>query len=138
VSYDVAPGTKALRFEASTSTPGDDVDLYVYRDREPVAQADRGKRDPRITLSNPASGHYDVYVNGFAAADGRSLDTKYTGWALSPGDRHNLSISPKPVAANLAQPFTFSARWTGLDSSKRWFGAVTYPGSEHRTYVSVN
>jgi hypothetical protein len=57
---------------------------------------------------------------------------------LSPGDRHNLSISPKPVAANLAQPFTYSARWTGLDRSKRWFGAVTYPGSDRRTYVSVN
>jgi Subtilase family/Fibronectin type-III domain/Peptidase inhibitor I9/PA domain len=138
VSYDVAPGTTALRFEASTATPGDDVDLYVYRDREPVAQADRGERDPRITLSNPASGHYDVFVNGFAAADGRSLNASYAGWALSPGDRHNLSISPKPVAANLAQPFTYSARWTGLDRSKRWFGAVTYPGSEHRTYVSVN
>jgi hypothetical protein len=138
VSYDVAPGTTALRFEASTATPGDDVDLYVYRDQQRVAQSDQGKPDPRITLSNPVSGHYDVYVNGFAAANGRSLNTKYTGWVLSPGDRHNLSISPDTVAANLAQPFTYSARWTGLDRSKRWFGAVTYPGSDRRTYISVN
>jgi Subtilase family/Fibronectin type-III domain/PA domain/Peptidase inhibitor I9 len=138
MSYDVEPGTAAVRFEASTTRSGDDVDLFVYRDRVRVAQAESAKPDPRITLANPVSGHYDVYVNGFAAANGRSLTTTYTGWVLSPGDRHNLSISPKPVAANLAQPFTYSARWTGLDRSKRWFGAVTYPGSDRRTYVSVN
>jgi hypothetical protein len=138
MSYDVGPGTAAVRFEASTTRPGDDVDLFVYRDRVRVAQAEDAKPDPRITLANPASGHYDVYVNGFAAANGRSLTTKYTGWVLSPGDRHNLSVSPKPVAANLAQPFTYSARWTGLDRSKRWFGTVTYPGSDGQTYVSVN
>lgn len=138
VSYDVTPGTTAIRFEASTTTPGDDVDLFVYRDRVQVARADRAGPDPRITLANPAAGHYDVYVNGFAAADGRSLTTKYTGWVLSAGDRHNLSISPDTVAANLAQPFTYAAHWTGLDRSKRWFGAVTYPGSDRRTYVSVN
>jgi Subtilase family/Fibronectin type-III domain/PA domain/Peptidase inhibitor I9 len=138
MSYHVAPGTKAVRFEAATAKPGDDVDLFVYRDRVRVAQAKSAKPNPRITLANPASGHYDVYVNGFAAANGRSVSTKYTGWVLRPGDRHNMSISPNRVAANLAQPFTYSAHWHGLDKSKRWFGAVTYPGSDGQTYVSVN
>ena len=138
MSYHVAPGTKAVRFEASTTKPGDDVDLFVYRDRVRVAEAKSAKPNPRITLADPDSGHYDVYVNGFAAANGRSVSTKYTGWVLKPGNRHNMSISPNRVAANLAQPFTYSADWHGLDRSKRWFGAVTYPGSDGQTYVSVN
>jgi hypothetical protein len=138
MSYDVTPATKAVRFEATTRKPGDDVDLFVYRDRVRVAQADDVEPNPRITLANPKSGHYRVYVNGSNAANGRSVTTKYTGWVLKPADRHNLAVSPDPVAANLAQPFTYSAHWHGLDRSKRWFGAVTYPGSDRRTYVSVN
>ena len=139
--YDVPRGTAALRFDVRADA-ADDVDLFVYRQGTLVSSSAGPGGHEQVTIDTPAPGRYDVYVNDFAAANGLSAAATFTGWVL-PGSRagraaESLSVRPNPVPVSLGAPFDYTASWSGLDTGLRWFGAISYHGSDAMTYVTVN
>jgi hypothetical protein len=46
-------------------------------------------------------------------------------------------VTPNPASVTVGEPLTLTANWTGLDATKRWFGAISYAGSDAVTYFSV-
>jgi hypothetical protein len=142
VSHYVVPrDTAALRFEVRADR-ADDVDLFVYRRGTLISSSAGPGGDEQITIGTPTPGRYDVYVNDFAAANGLSAAATFTGWVL-PGSRAgraagSLTVQPNPVPVSLGQPFDYTASWSGLDPGLRWFGAISYRGSDATTYVTVN
>jgi hypothetical protein len=139
--YDVQRGTAALRFDVRADG-ADDVDLFVYRQGTLVSSSAGPGGDEQVTIDTPAPGRYDVYVNDFAAANGLSAAATFTGWVL-PGSHagraaESLTVRPNPVPVSLGAPFHYTASWSGLDPRLRWFGAISYHGSDATTYVTVN
>jgi hypothetical protein len=58
---------------------------------------------------------------------------------VSSADAGNLTLSPNPVPppATLGDPATVTGTWTGLDAAKRWFGVISFAGSDTVTFFSV-
>ena len=98
-----------------------------------------GAADEQVTLLDPADGTYDVFVNGFTTP-GR-LDER-TIWPTSssrPSTAGNLTLSPNPVRLRRTwvRPSTVTATWTGLETASRYFGVISYAGSDVITFVSI-
>jgi hypothetical protein len=132
----------AARF-ATDLVAGGDTDLYVYRGGRLIAQATSGRRAEDLTIRRPPAGLYTVYVNApdLDAAD--AVAARFTGWVLpadSSGDIDGSGIAVNPAAAEVTggEPVSLQLRWSGLDPSQRWLGAVRYAGSDAVTYVTVN
>lgn len=128
--YDVPPATPVVRFEVSGEDEADDLDLYVYRDGELVASAVSGAADERVTLRRPPAGDYRVYANAYSAADGATVDARYTGWVIDrtyPTD--GFVVTPKRIDTVRGKPLDFTASWPGLDPDQRWLGVVSYGGA---------
>jgi subtilisin family serine protease len=135
---DVAAGTKAARFSLDAADDTADLDLFVYLDGDFVDLSASGAADEQVTLLDPAEGTYDVYVNGFATPGG-STAYGLANFVVSPADAGNLTLSPNPVPppATLGDPATITGTWTGLDVAKRYFGVISYAGSDTVTFFSI-
>jgi hypothetical protein len=135
---DVAAGTKAARFSLDSVDDTADLDLFVYLDGDFVALSASGAADEEVTLLDPAEGSYDVYVNGFATPGG-STAYGLANFVVGQADLGNLTLTPNPVPppAELGDPSTVTGSWTGLDPAKRYFGVISYDGSDVVTYFSV-
>jgi fibronectin type III domain protein len=133
--YDVVvpAGTVAARFSLDAVNNSDDLDLYVYRNGARVGTSASGAADEQVTLMNPAAGTYKVYVNGFAGV-GTYLISNFV---LPAGDAANASVTPNPASVTQGVPTTLNANWSGLDTSKRWFGVIHYTGTSSFTLFSV-
>jgi hypothetical protein len=134
----VPAGTQAARFSLDSADDTADLDLFVYLNGEFVDLSASGAADEQVTLLGPAAGTYDVYVNGFTTPGG-STSYGLANFVLAPVDANNLTVSPNPVPppANLGDPSTVTASWTGLNPALRYFGAITYSGSDAITFVSI-
>jgi hypothetical protein len=134
----VPAGTKAARFSLDSVDDTADLDLFVYFDGDFVDLSASGAADEEVTLLNPAEGTYDVFVNGFATPGGT---TSYglANFVVADADAGNLTLSPNPVPppAQLGDQSTVTATWSGLDPAKRWFGVISYDGSNTVTFFSV-
>lgn len=135
-SIAVAAGTAAARFSLDSLDDTADLDLFVYQGTTLVALSASGAADEQVTLLAPAAGTYDVYVNGFATPGG-STAYEIANFVLPPATVGNASVSPDPATAIVGQPLTLTANWTGLDVTKRWFGVISYAGTDTVTYFSV-
>jgi subtilisin family serine protease len=135
----VPADTRAARFSLDSLDDTADLDLFVYKDGEFVDLSASGAADEQVTLLAPDEGTYDVYVNGFTTPGG-STAYELSNFVLGAADLGNLTVSPDPVPApaQLGEPSTVTASWSGLDATKRWFGAVAYAGSDALTFVSIN
>jgi subtilisin family serine protease len=135
---DVQAGTKAARFSLDSADDTADLDLFVYLDGEFVDLSASGSADEEVTLLNPDEGTYDVYVNGFATPGG-STSYGLANFVVADTDAGNLTLSPNPVPppAELGQPSTITGSWSGLDPAMRYFGVISYDGSDAVTYFSV-
>jgi hypothetical protein len=135
---DVAAGTKAARFSLDSLDDTADLDLFVYLDGDFVDLSASGAADEEVTLVNPAEGTYDVYVNGFATPGG-STAYGLANFVVSSADAGNLTLSPNPVPppATLGDPATVTGTWSGLDPAKRYFGVISFAGSDDVTFFSV-
>lgn len=133
--YDVVvpAGTVAARFSLDAVNNTDDLDLYVYRGSTLVGLSASGAADEQVTLLNPTAATYKVYVNGFAGVGTYAI----SNFVLPSGDAANASVSPNPASVTQGAPTTLDANWSGLDTSKRWFGVIRYTGTTNFTLFSV-
>jgi hypothetical protein len=134
----VPPDTKAARFSLDAADDTADLDMYVYRADSFVDLSASGAADEQVTLLAPEPGTYDVYINGFSTPGG-STSYGLANFVVAPADEGNLTLSPNPVPppANLGDSSTVTASWAGLEVTKRYFGVISYAGSDVVTYVSV-
>jgi hypothetical protein len=135
----VPAGTVAARFSLDSDDDTADLDLYVYKAGVFVDLSASGAADEEVTLRAPAAGTYDVYVNGFTTPGG-STSYLLSNFVLDSTDRGNLDVAPDPVPApaTLGQPSTVTATWTGLDTTQRYFGVISYTGSDVITYFAAD
>jgi subtilisin family serine protease len=131
----VPEGTKAARFSLDASDNTADLDLFVYKGGDLVDLSASGAADEQVTLIAPAAGTYDVYVNGFA---GGTVSYAISNFVVPSADAGNASVSPDPVSVTVGEPVTLTASWAGLDTTKRWFGVISYAGADSVTLLSVN
>jgi subtilisin family serine protease len=132
----VPAGTTAARFSLDSLDDTADLDMFVYKGGTLVALSASGSADEQVTLSAPAAGTYDVYVNGFATPGG-STAYEISNFVVPPATVGNATVTPDPAPATVGVPVTLTASWTGLDVTKRWFGVISYAGSSSVTYFSV-
>jgi subtilisin family serine protease/uncharacterized protein YfaP (DUF2135 family) len=138
-TVEVPAGTVAARFSLDSDDDTADLDLFVYDENgDFVNLSASGAADEEVTLLAPAEGSYDVYVNGFATPGG-STAYHLANFVVPPVDAGNLTVTPNPVPApaTLGDPATLTGTWSGLDTAKRWFGVISYAGSDDVTYFSV-
>lgn len=135
-SVAITAGNTAARFSLDALDDTADLDLFVYKGTTLVALSASGAADEQVTLLAPAAGTYDVYVNGFATPGG-STAYEIANFVLPPATVGNGSVAPDPATATVGQPLTLTASWTGLDVTKRWFGVISYAGTDAVTYFSV-
>jgi subtilisin family serine protease len=135
-AVEVPVGTMAARFSLDSLDDTADLDLFVYKDGDFVDLSASGAADEQVTILDPEDGTYDVYVNGFATPGG-STSYEIANFVLPPDTVGNASVTPNPASVTVGEPLTLTANWTGLDATKRWFGAISYAGSDAVTYFSV-
>ncbi|WP_322937866.1 S8 family peptidase [Nocardioides bizhenqiangii] len=135
-----ATGAKAIRFDVDGAASAD-LDLWVYQvvdgEEELIDLSADGDADETVTLRDPEDGTYVAYVNGFAG-DG---NYQWTQWVVGDADAGNLVVTPDSQPVTVGETVTFDASWSGLDTTKRWFGVIgwTRDGAEEvgGTLVSI-
>jgi subtilisin family serine protease len=134
----VPAGTMAARFSLDSVDDTADLDLFVYLDGDFVDLSASGAADEQVTLLAPAEGTYDVYVNGFDTPGG-STAYGLANFVVGSSDAGNLTLSPDPVPppATLGDPSTVTATWSGLDPALRYFGVISYAGTDAVTFFSI-
>lgn len=140
---EVPAGTSAARFSLDSLDDSADLDLFVYvEDGEGglafVDLSASGAADEEVTMASPAEGTYHVFVNGFTTPGG-STAYALANFVVAPVDDGNLVLSPNPVPppAAIGDASTVTASWTGLDPALRYFGVISYAGSDVTTYFSI-
>jgi subtilisin family serine protease len=132
----VPAGTVAARFSLDSVDDTADLDLFIYLDGDFVDLSASGAADEQVTMLAPAEGTYDVFVNGFTTPGG-TTSYNLANFVLPAGDAGNASISPNPVPGTVGVPTTLTFSWTGLDPAMRWFGVISFEGSDDVTFASV-
>lgn len=131
----VPASTAVLRLELE-GRDTDDLDLYLYRDGEPVASATGSGADELLTEVEPDAGEYELYVTSAVAGNGSTTTAQLYVWVVRDSDAGNLRVDESiPVTAG--EPFDVELSWSGLDTTRRWFGAVHYAGSDEHTFVTL-
>jgi subtilisin family serine protease len=133
----VPTGTVAARFSLDSSDDSADLDLFVYKGGNLVDLSASAAADEQVTLLSPADGTYDVYVNGFDTPGG-STTYGLANFVVSAASAGNGFVTPNPASVTAGVETTLTANWTGLDSTKRWFGVINYTGTPNITLFSVN
>lgn len=134
----VPPGSRAVRFQATTHRPGDDVELFVYHGDTLVESATDAVGTETVTLSTPTPGTYAVYVTARRAARGGIARAVFTSWVL-PGTRQpGLDVAEPAITVTGGERFAVDLSWAGLDPRQRWWGYVAYRGLPDRTYLTLN
>jgi hypothetical protein len=132
-------GTTVARFDLNATDDTDDLDLYLEINGAIVAASATPEADEQITITRPPAGvTVDVVVDGFADHNGGGMPYTYTGWVVPRGDQGNLTVAPDPVPVQIGRRFHYTATWSNLSLSQRWFGYVSYVGRQQRTYITVN
>ncbi len=143
-TFDVPDNTAFARFDVHTASPGDDLDLFVYRDGALVAQASDNAGDEIVTLADPPPGRYTVYVNAASATGDVTLGA-LTGWVVLDGAdpaaadevSRPVTVGP-PHQVTGGRTFGVDVRWHDLDPSRRWLTVISYDDSDHNTFVTVS
>ncbi len=136
-SYRVGARAAALRFDVAAPNSSCDFDLYVYRGSRLVAARTSASQDEQVTVDHPAIGRYDVYVHAAPPTSSAACPAQFTGWVLGSNRSHGLTVTPRRVDVTGDEPFVLDVGWTGLEESRRWFGAVTYEDSDSLTFVTI-
>ncbi len=116
-----------------------DLDLFVYRDDEPVGQSFRGDSNEEVNLVNPAPGSYRVEVFGFFV-DAPEANFTLFSWTLGSGNAGNMSVS-EPSTASSGDTGTIHLSFNGLAPDTRYIGTVTYSGTSglpDPTIIEIN
>jgi subtilisin family serine protease len=137
---DVAEGVSLARFRALSPTPGDDLDLVVLGpdSSQIVAFSADLSADEQVDLFAPEPGRYTVIVNGYAAANGDTVDYTFTSHQVGGEDAGNASVTPNPAAVETAEILDVTLEWAGLDPDLPYLGLIGYDGAPTPTVVSIS
>lgn len=141
------PGTDLGRFELDAADDTADLDMYVYSATscDPatatavVGEAATGSADEVLNVTDLPAGIYLVEVDGFSAGSAGSpidYELNYYGVGATPGVG-GLTATPNPVPVTSNKPTSFELSWTGLAPATRYFGQLSYAGTDDTTLVSV-
>ncbi len=134
----VQPGSRAARFEVTSSDTADDVDLYVYRDGVLVASASDRSGNETVTIPRPPEGSYRIYVTAHDAGEDGAAQATFTSWVLPHAAQDNLVMQQRAIGVSGGERFSATARWAGLDPRQRWWGYVALRGVPGVTYLTLN
>ncbi len=130
VSFQVVipAGTTYARFSLfnATTTPGSDLDLYVYQGNNQVGSSTGGTADEEVDLLSPAAGTYTIWVHGFATSN-PSTFTLFT-WALGSTAAGNMTVTA-PTTAAIGATGTINLSFSGLTAGTKYLGSVAYSGT---------
>ncbi|MGZ8737939.1 MAG: S8 family serine peptidase [Nocardioides sp.] len=136
----VTPGSEAARFEVAGNNAGDDLDVYVFRDGELVEQSNGRSAREAVTLLEPAAGDYTVYVHAVGAGNGATSTGELSTWVLDEqGDGDgDVEVETEQSGTGPGAPFRATVSWgDDLDPTRRWFGVLSYVGSDQRTVLRI-
>ncbi len=129
VKFDVVvpAGTTYARFSLfnNATTPGSDLDLYVFRGTTQVGSSTGGTADEEVDLLSPVAATYTVWVHGFATSN-PSTFTLFA-WSLDSSAAGNMTVTA-PSSAILGATGTIGLSFSGLAASTRYLGSVAYSG----------
>lgn len=137
--FEIPEGELARYFSLDGADNTGDNDLYILRveDGEQWVGG-TAAADESVLLESPAAGSYLAIVVVFShgeAEDG-SFELDYAG--VTPGQQEgSFRAEPASVTGALAEPFSFTAKWNGLDADAEYLGVIGYNDSAERTYVRV-
>jgi hypothetical protein len=140
----INPGTEVARWALFNEfTDGnDDLDVFVFHCPgglcSLVDQSTNADANETVTLLEPATGLYAIFVHGFET---EGADANYTlfSWATDAGEG-NMTTSG-PAAATLGAVEVVDVVWSGLSANEKFLGAVVHgDGTETigHTVVSVS
>jgi hypothetical protein len=147
---EVTEGSKAARFDLDAADDDADMDLFVYLAGDDVCsdanlvalagQSATSAADERVTLLDPAPGHYLVEVDPFAPSPGKSsLDWRFDFYDVNPAlEVGELAANPNPVPVQNNQATTYDAVWSGLVPDQRYLGMFEYDGALAPTFLTVD
>ncbi|MCU0494412.1 MAG: S8 family serine peptidase [Chloroflexaceae bacterium] len=125
-TVDIPAGTEYARFALfdNATTPGSDLDLFVFRGSTQVAASAGGTSDEQVNLVKPAAGTYTVWVHAYAFT-GTSTSFTQFNWAVTAASAGNMAVSA-PGSATLGTNASVSLAFSGLAPATRYLGTVTY------------
>ena len=132
----VPAGTDVARF--AVAVPAGNLDMYVFRDGRLVDSAAEASPGAALTLTKPAAGDYQVYVNARSTADGRPSSGRLETWVVPDRGGSEVALSTDAVGFAPGRRFRYAASWKDLDRDKHYLGVVAYGDSGRRTLVDVN
>jgi hypothetical protein len=137
-TYDIRPGTAAIRFDVSAGA-GHDVDLYLYRRGQLVSSAVSPAAREQLTVADPAAGRYVVYVDAVAARSRtRPVTADFTAWVLPRAARDPHFTVRHRRGVTGGRPFSVDIAWSKVDPAQRWFAELRYQHSSAVSYLTVN
>lgn len=124
----VPAGTTYARFALfdSTTTPGSDLDLYVYRGSNQVGSSTGTTATEEVNLVNPTAATYTVWVHGYTTSN-PSTFTLFN-WLLGTADAGNMTVTA-PATAVVGTTGTISLSFSGLAPATKYLGSVAYGGA---------
>lgn len=142
--FTIPAGELVHYFSLDAADDTADLDLFVYRlnaQNQLVEEwvAGTGAADEQLLLEAPQAANYvafvDVYSTGEAGAPS-TFTLDHVG--VSEGQQEgNFRTEPTSVTGSIAEPFTYTAKWNGLDTNAEYLGVVGYGGTDVRTIVHV-
>ena len=130
VKFDVVvpAGTTYARFSLfdAHSTPGSDLDLYVYRGSTLVGASAGLLSNEEVNLLNPTADTYTVWVNGFKTSNPSSFTL--FAWVLGSTAAGNMTVAA-PASATVGGSGAINLSFSGLTAGTKYLGSVAYSGS---------
>lgn len=141
VPFAIAAGTSLTRVDLDSISATADLDLALYKvvggTPTLVGQSATSSGDERIDLLGLEAGQYVAVVDGYDTG-GVATDYRLDVYNVNPGtDQGGFTVSPNPVKLAQGGSATVTAKWSGLDASKRYLGWVGYSTSPSLTLVTV-
>ena len=141
VPFTVAAGTSLTRVDLDVTPNAADFDLYLFKVEGGaatlVAQSATSSGDERIDALGLGAGQYVALVDAYDTA-GAAADYRLDVYNVNPTtDVGGFTVTPNPVRLSQGKAATVSAKWSGLDASKRYLGWVGYSTSPSLTLVTV-
>ena len=107
----------------------DDLDLYVYDPNGDFAGGSgSGTSAEEVNVVLPDAGVYYVFVHGWQT-DGPDSNYTLFDWAVPSTPGGSLRLDDAPASAVLGETGTIEVGWTGLETGKKYLGAVSHSDS---------
>jgi hypothetical protein len=129
MTLDIPAGITHARFSLFDSdvTPGNDLDLYVFKGETFVGGSGSGTSEEQVDLEAPSAGAYTVYVHGFGVTTG-TANFRLFSWQVPNVPAGNMAVTA-PTTAVTGATGTVTLTFNNLAPATRYLGSVPYAGS---------